>query len=564
MAFVLGVVTPATAAASVEAQITASRTSCVSPCPVIVTAEGTRSSATDNPWHELGYHFDFHDPDSGTWDTTGLSKANQVGGPMAMHVFECDEGQCVYVIGVRAQDAEGDFDDAWVEVVVDAPAFRYEPADTVCVSTSSTFFGDGDDEPCPDGATTVTSIPELGDFSGRRILLRRGESFGRICVGFGEERVLIEPFGRSDEARPEVEGVELGRAGACGDNLPNNEQAISYGDHWASDLTVRRLRTPNVYMGMAYENVSVVENDMDYTAEAFGGEILLTENGRICTTQQDLDCDVVPYPYGAYVVDNQVRGSRTNPPPFNISAFNCPMLHWVGVAGNVVERAVGHSYRSQGHWRGVWMHNEFRGSHSTSGKQKLTIRGTGILDYEPVGFRGDHPACTSAEDGNVSRYGLIADNIIGSPDSTPDDGFKGGAHPQNRDSVEGLEDIIFERNEFIDVPGQVTTDLMLAGRNLTCRSDNVFSNPENPDRHCQVGGHPQLPSAFDGPYQRLQTPPAAPEAPRRTGNETSTTGGESDALSVSCACSSRGGTRAPWMLVLGVCVLLGRRRRVRS
>ncbi len=545
--FVVGAGTPTLVFGSVEARITASRTTCVSPCAVMVSAEGTRSSATDNPWHELGYFFDFHDPDSGSWETTGLSKATQAGGPMAMHVFDCDEGQCVYVIGVRAQDSEGDVDDAWVEIVVDAPDFRYDPASTVCVSSSSTFFDDADDEPCPEGAVTLTSMPDLGAFSGRRVLLRRGESFGRACIGFEEERVLIEPFGRSEDALPEVEGVELGRAGSCGDTLPNNDQARGYGERWASDLTVRQLRTPLVAMGMAYENVSVIECDMDFADAPAGGEMVLSENGRICTTQEDLDCDLVPYPYGAYIVDNRVIGSQANPPPFNISAFNCPMLHWVGLAGNVVERAVGHNYRSQGHWRGLWMHNEFRGVHSTGGKQKLTIRGTGLLDYEPVGVRGDHPACTTAEDGNVSRYGLVADNILGNPDSPSDDGFKSGAHPQNRDSVEGLEDIIFERNVYFDIPGQPTTDITLAGRNLTCRANNVWSNPDDPNTNCRVGDHPQLPDEFDGPYQQLQEPPALPGELPRTGNETST-GGDDD-LVLSCACTSDGESQTPWGLL---------------
>ncbi|MCR9163084.1 MAG: hypothetical protein ACE37F_32950 [Nannocystaceae bacterium] len=556
----IGILAPTVAFASVEARITASRTSCVSPCAVMVSAEGTRSSATDNAWHELGYFFDFDDPGAGMWETTGAPKATQAGGPMAMHVFECEREQCVFVIGMRAQDSQGEVGDAWVEIVVDSPTFRYPPSQTVCVSSTSSFFDDGDDEPCPEGARTVQSLPEIGEFTGRRVLLRRGESFGRACVGFEEMRVLIEPFGNSDDPLPELEGVELGRAGSCGDTLPNNEQARSYGARWASDLTVSRLRTPSVAMGMAYENVSVIECDLDYADAPGGGEILLSENGRICTTQENLDCDMVPYPYGAYLVDNRVIGSRTNPPPFNISAFNCPMLNWVGLAGNVVERAVGHNYRSQGHWRGLWMHNEFRGVHSTAGKQKLTIRGTGLLDYEPVGVRGDHPECTSAQDGNISRYGLVADNIIGNADSPSDDGFKSGAHPQNRNSVEGLEDIIFERNVYIDIAGQPTTDITLAGRNLTCRANNVWSNPGDPSTNCRVGDHPQLPDEFDGPYQQDQVPPALPGELPRTGNETST-GGEDDLL-VSCACTGAG-SQAPWGLLLAALGFGAGRRRSR-
>lgn len=561
-ALALFVLAPATAEAAVEARITASRTSCVSPCPVMVSAEGTTSSASADEWHELGYHFDFDDSESGTWETTGLPKARQVGGPMAMHTFECSAGQCVYVIAMRAQDETGAFDDAYVEVVVDAPDHRYEPADTICVSSSSTFFDDGDDVPCPQGAVTMTEVPNLGEFSGRRILLRRGESFERMCVGFEESRVLIEPFGPEADARPEVAGVELGRAGACGDNLPTTAQAESYGELWASDLTVSDLRTPDVALGMSYSNVSIVGNDLDYGNEARGGEVILSANGRICATQGDLECSAVPYPYGVYLTDNTILGSATEPPPINIRAFDCPMLNWVGVAGNVVGDAVEHNYRSQGHWRGVWMHNDFRGGHLRSGKQKLTIRGTGVLDYEPVGFRGDHPECTSTDTGNKSRYGLIVDNIMGNVNSTSEDGFKTGAHPQTVNSVEGLEDIIFERNTFIEIPGQLTNDIVLAGRNLTCRTDNVWSSIENVNRHCRTGGHPQLPPDFQGPYREAQVPPAAPDAPHRDGTETSTGAGEDeDGEGLSCACrqGGDGGGAAAGLMVLMLGLL--RRRR---
>lgn len=561
-AFTLLTLASASAQASVDARITASRTSCVSPCPVMVSAEGTDSSETSEPWHELGYHFDFGDPDSGEWETTGLSKARQVGGPMAMHTFECSAGQCVYVVGMRAQDSSGAFDDAFVEIVVDAPDHRYEAAETVCVSSSSSFFEGGDDIPCPEGAATMTDIPALGEFSGRRILLRRGESFGRVCVGFEEREVLIESFGRDADDAPEVAGVELGRAGECGDNLPTTDEARGYGDVWASDITVSGLRTPDVSLGMSYANVSVVGNDLDFRGDARGGEIILGQNGRICVTQGDLDCSAVPYPYGAYVVENTVVGSAIEPPPINIRAFDCPMLNWVGLAGNVVQDAVEHNYRSQGHWRGLWMHNDFRGGHLRSGKQKLTIRGSGILDYEPVGFRGDNPECTSTETGNKSRYGLVVDNIMGNEDSTSEDGFKSGAHPQNVGSVEGLEDIIFERNTFIEIPGQLTTDITLAGRNLTCRADNVWSSPDNANRHCKTGDHPQLPPEFQGPYRESQVPPTAPDAPGRDGTETSTGADEDeDGGGFSCSCrhdgNGDGGRAALFLLTLG----LVRRRR---
>ena len=543
-----------TASASVEARITASRTSCVSPCPVVFSAEGTTSSASDNPWHELGYHFDFDDPDAGTWDTTGLSKARQVGGPMAVHTFTCDEGQCVFVVGMQAMDVSGAQDEAWVEVVVDAPDFRYAPSDTICVSPSGSFGGD---DPCPEGAQTASSLPAVDDYAGKRVLLRRGERFESVCIGFGQAEVLVEPFGTRADPRPEVEGVELGVAGRCGDNIPSTAEATGYGDTWAEDLTVFDLRTPHVYMGMAYTNVAVVGNDLDYAQQPAGGRITLSESGRICTAQADLDCGVVPYPYGAYVVDNTIVGSMAEPPGINIGAFDCPMLHWVGVAGNVVERAIEHNYRSQGHWRGVWMHNELRGRHLTSGKQKLTLRGAGILDYEPVGFRGDNPECTVSGTGNTSRYALVADNLMGNADGTGDDGFKTGAHPQNAQSIEGLEDVIFERNVFVDIPGQETTDINLAGRNLTCRADNVWAAPDNPNRHCRTDNDLQLPAEFQGPYLVDQPPPLAPDAPVRTGNETS---GEASGTAFSCTCR-HGNAGGPFAALALFALGLGLRRR---
>ena len=310
-------------AAPITANIKASRSSCVSPCTVIFSAEDTLADGLTEAevFANLGYRFDFNDTGSGVFATTGLTKTTQTGGPLATHTFKCETGQCTFNVGLRVQNTAGQYDDANVTVTVDSAAYRFSAANTICVSPGGNYGGD---LPCPAGATQVTAVPDAGGFSGKRILLRRGESFSKICIAYSESDVLIEPFGNNGDPRPVLPAgsyIEIGVNGRCGSRNVSTSQAISLGSEWVKNVTVTGLRAGTVKLGMSYVDIDIHDLDMDYESETEGGIVSLSGNTGRCYNSSALDCAAVPYPKGAYLSDTVIIGSSANPPGFNIGAF---------------------------------------------------------------------------------------------------------------------------------------------------------------------------------------------------------------------------------------------------
>ena len=95
------------------------------PLAVFFDATGTTSSdSTIDPFNEIHYHFDFGYANTytpGTWTHSGKPKGNQIGGPIAAHVYETPG---TYKATVRAQDINGRYYDANVNIVaVDAHTY---------------------------------------------------------------------------------------------------------------------------------------------------------------------------------------------------------------------------------------------------------------------------------------------------------------------------------------------------------------------------------------------------------------------------------------------------------
>ena len=69
-------------------------------------------------------------------------------------------------------------------ITVQDPNSTYSQS-TTCVSSASNFSG------CPAGAQQLTSLPASSAFNNRRVLLRRGESFGSIGINHGARNVQV-------------------------------------------------------------------------------------------------------------------------------------------------------------------------------------------------------------------------------------------------------------------------------------------------------------------------------------------------------------------------------------
>ena len=170
----------------------------VSPETIYFSADQSNDIADTSLQHRYGrlaYYFDFDDPDSGVYATTGASKNHQVGGsPRAIHTFVCtpessryQDGICTYQVGVRVQNQIGEFDDDFLTVTIAAAEHHYGAPDTICVSTSGNFAG------C-DGIQ-MNQTPNVGAFSGRRVRFRRGESFTSACIGYQVSNLFLVSFG---------------------------------------------------------------------------------------------------------------------------------------------------------------------------------------------------------------------------------------------------------------------------------------------------------------------------------------------------------------------------------
>ncbi|MEF3691946.1 MAG: PKD domain-containing protein, partial [Candidatus Moraniibacteriota bacterium] len=159
-----------TQAADIDAS--ASRTSGVAPLAIHFNADLTASSETERSFHDYEYSWNFDDPTSGNWGTSGKSK-NTDKGPVAAHIYETPG---TYIATLTVKDQTGTIIDSEnFTITVDDPEIVFAGTKTTCISTGTDFAG------CPIGATQVvtSNLDGIASYIGseRRILLQRGGSF---------------------------------------------------------------------------------------------------------------------------------------------------------------------------------------------------------------------------------------------------------------------------------------------------------------------------------------------------------------------------------------------------
>ena len=159
---------------------TASRTSGVAPLSVHFTAGFSNNTTTTRNFHNLDYTWDFGDPGSGTWGTSGKSK-NTAKGPVTTHIFETAGTYTVYLIvksGTTVVDT-GSF-----KITVQDPDSVYSGINTICVSDTANKDFTG----TPAGARLIAT-DDLSTIvryatAGSRILLHRGSSWTTNGLSF--------------------------------------------------------------------------------------------------------------------------------------------------------------------------------------------------------------------------------------------------------------------------------------------------------------------------------------------------------------------------------------------
>lgn len=463
----------------------------VSPETIYFSADQSNDIADTSLQHRYGrlaYYFDFDDPDSGVYATTGASKNHQVGGsPRAIHTFVCtpdssryQDGICTYQVGVRVQNQVGEYDDDFLTVTIAAAEHHYGAADTICVSTSGNFAG------CE--GIQVNQTPNVGAFSGRRVRFRRGESFASACIGYQESNVLLDTFG-DDEQRPFLPSVRVGVDSSCGDGLPSNADLVNYPDlardanghisqGWAYDITVTGLRLGSAGGGMASTLVTWHDLDLDWSSDpSYDGEFELGNFGRACTLNADLDCADIPYPYGVFVTDTVAKSHPNNLAGVNMNCFlECGLIN-SGIAGVDLKTAFEHNLRIQGAWGLVVSNVWFRGEHigGNGRKSRITLRllETNVqssLTANPEDFAsGAHLRNVVATARWSNRYNMVLDSRFNEANQLPQHESASFVEFRSGHQYSGMY-----RNQFFDDPVSDGAQIRLGGTNIFAR-DNIYN-----------------------------------------------------------------------------------------
>lgn len=514
---------------TVNAKAKPSRTECVSPCTVVFSADATTAQGLDEHgiWSQLIYHWDFDTDESDTYGSLYNQSythvegdtSHEVGGPMATKTFLCEVGTCVYNVGMRAQNAQGEFGDDFVEIIVEAESQRWGAGETVCVSNTLDVLADWAlfDKGCPVGAVKMNGLLNAESYGDKLVLLRKGDSFRQnIVTQLGESNFKIGVFGNSSEVKPEVVGkLWIGAKVASGpSDAPDagshniiNRDLDSLGT-WPENVTIEGIRIGAINLGMSYLHIGMHNLDMDWESSNITefGRIQLASSNSLCTDSSRLDCSRVPFPKGAYISQVKLVGSETDAgfiPVLNIAGIGCSMINYTGIVDSSMRKVREHNIRLMGWYRLNIMRSALLGHHSSTGRQKITIRSciekdvfTDLDKFPdrpdwrersdlPPNWRQDIEGRTrldqwfndSTDDYvHISRYAVIQSNTVGETTLRNKPGSTKIQTNVTSGNEEAQEDVLITKNHFINEIGNTSsTDISMPGFFGAC-IDNTYSD----------------------------------------------------------------------------------------
>lgn len=357
---------------------------------------------------DLDYTWNFNDPSSGTWATSGRSK-NEANGYVAAHVFETPG---TYIVTLSVKDGIKINETHQVTITVEDPDTVYAGSATICVSSTNVFTG------CPSGAiqlntTAVTDI-EAYIAADRRILFRRGDSWTTNAAFqlSNAGRLTIGAYGEC--ASPDVRGIcsnapVLNLSGGAG-NLFNTQ---NLSNARIMDITFVEIDRTGITTGNAgLDRILHLRLKSTGFGTPFGA-------GNWNTGGHDQ----IAY------VDNDISGANT----YTIYTGSERLI----ILGNSLrDSQTTHVTRIWQSYKGVISHNEISGSSVTAstGRHALKLHGPNPAKLADTGGGGlDNP----------TRYTIISDNLFGQSGPWP---VAIGPADSGEDSY--LEDIVVENNNF--------------------------------------------------------------------------------------------------------------------
>jgi hypothetical protein len=433
------------AGTAIDLQLVPSRVTGVAPLLVFFETEGTTADATDRPFHELAYCWDFGDQDAGTFNATGLSK-NAAKGPVSAHVFESPG---THTVTVSARDAMGRVTSRSVEVTAEDPNSVFSGANTVCLSDNGEFAG------CPEGAEQVTST-ELGELGGSvrqgvRLLLRRGGSFsGNLNINVPGPG-MVGAFGAEGDPKPKILGPDAAV-------FKVSDEEPTFNDWRFVDLDITGTdNTKAVEVNGKSSDVLLLR------LQVYGVLALLTAGDSIIDFWNKNGSP------GHDVTD--VLGVHDCDMRHSINGGNhiYAAAHRMSMQGNYAHDSIEGEHLIRTPWidRGVFSHNDL--GEAPQPRHLLKIHGPRYTDSSSVGFE------------KYTEKVVISDNLF---DGVGGNEWSVALGPQNANSDERLRDIIVERNLFL--PGDAAQVALLIWASKVTIRDNLFNR--GPQRDCIAGG----------------------------------------------------------------------------
>lgn len=389
----------------------------------------------------LGYYYDFDDEGAGDFIQTGKTKAVQVGGPMAYHVFETP-GTYIVKLGIF-DAASGSYRQVDQEIVVTDPDSTFSGTDTVCISLNTNH------DEAPSGAQLISNATNFPTREhGKRYLLHRGHDFSSFNSGSLDIR--------AGSGGANNEGLTESIIGAYGTGADPILGQINFDGSgvggWPTNVVIQDVQCRQVFQ--------VVEKMSEH--------ILML---RVMCDIGGGNFDVDLWRYSG-IVECSINPNYSSP---GVSAMCLSGRLWESaIVDTFMHRAVEHNVRLFQYYKFLAMHNRTTGrclsdvaTDQPRHCYKMHSAGTGSATG------GGDPISGDASD-RRSAWGQISDCYLGSDNTNIN--WLGGIGPQNADETEGCELTLFENNECEHREGGEWNEDWHAGGRDTVARGNININ----------------------------------------------------------------------------------------
>lgn len=423
----------------------------VAPLAVLFEAPGAAVSSADSgavrPFHDFLYEWDFGDPNSGTWGTTGKHKHTD-NGPIATHIYESSG---IYTVTVTKRDHSGVLDTDTLYVEVTDPDTFFSGTKTTCISdtTNNDFSG------CPSGAEQIATddISSLISYTGegRRVLFHRGSDW-MVTQQIGISGGDTQHFGAygsctNPDALGICENAPLINTTTAGITIFNLQYTR---DRRITDIEFNNA-SKNAY---AFSAAIDFRGSLIYRVKAAGFNNII----NLTHYRQDSE-DLIE---NISIVSCDLSGSNNN-----VVYAGSENLIFMG---NVIKNSdITHVVRLWQAYRGVISHNDISGANllNANGRHALKLHG---IQEDRLGTYTEAGA-----DGlrNRTQFVVVSNNYFGTSGPWPV-----SIGPQNSLKDERVSDIIVEKNKSIADHGDSSSNtvqaaLMAEGQYITIRNNIV-------------------------------------------------------------------------------------------